>query len=462
MQSEIGLASKSGFILLGENSLVKTLNDAAREMLGLGEVNIELPLGKLTSICLDSQLLEGFFSTGVTDAVISNKTIDKRYSVQSQYGKRYFYIVYTPVDKGPTPIRGVILINELPGLMTHDEHMATEDILDKLSTELPYRAESEASIREAIVAALKRLFKPDQVVIYSMPKGPSVLAPATQLNTHEGRCSPTDMESCPALARGSMFMVNDRSNEMNCPKQPEVNSPQSYICMPITAGDIKLGVIYMHSRKPNAFPGEMTWALVKVAQKAAVSLLNAKKFEDAQAQAITDYLTGIYNRRFFMETLEKTHAISKRHNNFYSLILIDVDHFKYLNDSHGHLTGDQSLKDIANVLKKSIRSSDTLGRIGGDEFAILLPQTGIEAGVQVAEKLRIAIESSFSRGNEVSGITISAGVSTYRSTYTDVTAETVFSTADKAMYEAKRSGRNAVASVDFGVANPRNAETNVT
>ncbi|MSQ31617.1 MAG: GGDEF domain-containing protein [Dehalococcoidia bacterium] len=163
-----------------------------------------------------------------------------------------------------------------------------------------------------------------------------------------------------------------------------------------------------------------------------------------------------------MGTLEKPHAVSKRHNNFYSLILIDVDHFKYLNDCQGHLTGDQSLRYVANVLKKFIRSSNTLGRIGGDEFAILLPQTGIEAGVQVAEKLRTAIESSFSKGNEAPRITISAGVSTYRSPYADVTAETVFSTADKAMYEAKRSGRSAVASVDFGVANSRNAETNVS
>lgn len=166
--------------------------------------------------------------------------------------------------------------------------------------------------------------------------------------------------------------------------------------------------------------------------------------EQFKQQARTDALTGLYNRRYFIEQAEKEFNRATRHNETISLIIIDVDHFKHINDEFGHLTGDEVLKSLANNLKSMVRVEDTPARIGGEEFAILLPQTSSEHALNMAERIRqyhsdfpcIGIDSA------THSITLSIGVSTLLAH--DINFDSLFSRADKALYQAKESGRDKV------------------
>ena len=155
--------------------------------------------------------------------------------------------------------------------------------------------------------------------------------------------------------------------------------------------------------------------------------------------ASTDALTGMYNRTRFNEEIQKMVEYIKRYKVKASLMLIDIDHFKEVNDQFGHLTGDSVLKSMSILFQESIRNVDTLARWGGDEFIILMPHTGIYDIVECAERIRKKIESHFFGFNKI--ITISIGTAEYRE---DQTPDEWLNNADIALYEAKKQGRNKV------------------
>lgn len=160
-------------------------------------------------------------------------------------------------------------------------------------------------------------------------------------------------------------------------------------------------------------------------------------------QSVTDSLTGIKNRRYFDETLERELRRAEREHKPLSLILLDIDHFKRLNDNYGHQAGDQCLKLFANQLKRLLpRASDLVARYGGEEFAVILPDTDAESAALLAEKLRQAVEAENIRyNNQTISLTTSLGVTTYE-TGTNPTATRLLSAADHALYQAKEKGRN--------------------
>ncbi len=169
--------------------------------------------------------------------------------------------------------------------------------------------------------------------------------------------------------------------------------------------------------------------------------------EKLEELASTDVLTKLYNRRFFYENAIKTIEYAKRQNHPLSLIMIDIDHFKQVNDTYGHSAGDEVLQELAKIMQNLQRKSDTIVRLGGEEFAILLPDTSKEQAFKVAQKLRQKIEKNqvhLSDGNNVD-FTVSLGVSSVMiEKETDI--EAALSRADKALYKAKESGRNNVQS----------------
>jgi diguanylate cyclase (GGDEF)-like protein len=159
--------------------------------------------------------------------------------------------------------------------------------------------------------------------------------------------------------------------------------------------------------------------------------------------SIRDSLTGLYNRKHLMETLDKEVSRSLRHNHSFSFLVVDIDHFKKYNDTYGHLAGDEALRRLASVFTDSIRSSDYAARYGGEEFIIILPETGTEQGVEAAERIRKKVaEERFGGEGELIKVTISVGVSSYPEDGED--AESVIRNADAALYEAKELGRNRV------------------
>jgi diguanylate cyclase (GGDEF)-like protein len=154
--------------------------------------------------------------------------------------------------------------------------------------------------------------------------------------------------------------------------------------------------------------------------------------------ASTDSLTGLNNRRAFEEQISKEADRSCRYGSPLSLLMLDVDHFKQFNDSFGHLAGDAVLQEVGRILSTAARSTDFPARFGGEEFALVLPETNAEAALEVAERIRVAISESRIEG---SGVTISIGLSSMAATST---AASLVAEADEALYAAKRGGRNQV------------------
>ena len=161
--------------------------------------------------------------------------------------------------------------------------------------------------------------------------------------------------------------------------------------------------------------------------------------------AYSDALTGLYNHRYFQDTLSKELARASRYQSSVSLIIFDIDHFKYVNDNYGHPAGDLVLQKISQAVKNTVRPSDIVARYGGEEFAVILPETDI-TGVKVfASRLRRCVEGVITNvGEQQIMVTISVGGTTFYPDHPDVSKDLLISTADKGLYIAKESGRNQV------------------
>jgi diguanylate cyclase (GGDEF)-like protein len=171
--------------------------------------------------------------------------------------------------------------------------------------------------------------------------------------------------------------------------------------------------------------------------------MEAERDEELYRRATRDGLTDLHNRQYFMELLEDELSRSRRHGLFASLIMIDIDGFKAINDLYGHPTGDAVLREMAAALKRSIRREDTLARFGGEEFILLAPQTDGEGAYVLAERLRCLVElRSFAYGGEEFSLTISLGIATFPRDAEG--AKELIEKADQALYQAKAAGRNLV------------------
>lgn len=172
-----------------------------------------------------------------------------------------------------------------------------------------------------------------------------------------------------------------------------------------------------------------------------------KKQEQAlQVLATVDHLTGIPNRRHFLELLEREMGRGRRYHQPVSLLMMDLDHFKSVNDTYGHCVGDEALKHVVAVCRKELRMADTMGRVGGEEFAVLLPQTDLRRSLEVAERIRAAVqESSFAVQGDILPITLSVGAAEADN---NMSVTELLDAADQALLAAKRQGRNRVCAMD--------------
>jgi len=177
-----------------------------------------------------------------------------------------------------------------------------------------------------------------------------------------------------------------------------------------------------------------------------VDELEATREEELYRQATRDELTGLHNRRFFLEILEDELSRSRRHNLVASLLLMDIDHFKAINDKYGHSTGDLVLKEIASILGRNVRREDTLARYGGEELILLAPQTEMEGARIFGDRLRGLVEKHPFVYKEEFSVTVSIGIATFPRHAQG--AEELIESADRALYKAKAGGRNLVWGID--------------
>ena len=184
----------------------------------------------------------------------------------------------------------------------------------------------------------------------------------------------------------------------------------------------------------------------------ARTLLDFKNYLDScEEAAFTDHLTGLANRRRFERQLEREVARTRRFGRAFSLLLLDLDLFKRVNDTHGHDVGDDVLRRVGNALQAGTRGIDTTARLGGEEFAVILTETDFAAGLEVAERLRVAIGETETPA--AGRVTVSIGLAEFNVATRDM--RTLFNAADAALYEAKRQGRDRVCCGDASAdANP--------
>jgi diguanylate cyclase len=172
-----------------------------------------------------------------------------------------------------------------------------------------------------------------------------------------------------------------------------------------------------------------------------------ENLETARNESLTDPLTGLANRKYFDQVLERTAAETRGKDEALSLLLTDIDHFKQFNDPYGHLTGDQVLRLVAQAVKQNVKGQDLAARYGGEEFAIILPNTPLRQSLVVADHIRRAVVTKElikrSTGEHLGRVTISIGVATL---HKGETIQTLIERADACLYAAKRNGRNRVVS----------------
>ncbi len=188
-----------------------------------------------------------------------------------------------------------------------------------------------------------------------------------------------------------------------------------------------------------------------LAHQFALALKRIKLYKDLERLAVTDSLTNVHTRRYFLERFDEEIKRAAAKKIKLSFLMLDVDHFKRVNDQYGHLTGDHVLKEVALIIKESIREIDIAGRYGGEEFCVVLPDTDLEGALLVAERIRKATEQRLIKAYDTAiKVTLSIGISTYPANGKQI--EELMDKADWSLYRAKAHGRNCV--IAFGQYNP--------
>ena len=248
-----------------------------------------------------------------------------------------------------------------------------------------------------------------------------------------------------AFTRGSYILSNDRpETQHKLSRLAREEGLCCFICLPLTSRDRRLGVIYFYRSDRDTFTPAEIELLTAFASLAAQAIENARLYAQSQEQARTDALTGLDNQREFRRRLGEEIERARRYGRPVSLLMLDIDRFKTVNDTHGHPVGDEVLRVIAAQIRAAVRPTDYAARYGGEEFAVILPETANAGAVTAAEHVRAAVAGAAIpvAPGQALNITVSIGAATFPE---DADAEAgLIAAADRALYSAKQSGRNRV------------------
>ena len=263
---------------------------------------------------------------------------------------------------------------------------------------------------------------------------------------HQEAFRPSD---CWALRTGRPYR-NTQPNGVNCAHLK--GAPEHYICMPLIALGELFGVLHLdrlagERGNVGSTSESVLWSTKSIAERVAIAISAVRQQERLRFRATRDVLTGLFNRRFMEEAMEIEQRRALRRGSPIGFMMVDVDHFKLLNDTFGHDSGDAVLRMIGSVLRHIIREGDMPCRYGGEEFVVILPGATLEDTRQRAETLRMAIERCRPNheGRALGQVTVSIGVSVFP--VNGSSWQMVLKSADQALYNAKRSGRNRVVSL---------------
>jgi diguanylate cyclase (GGDEF)-like protein/PAS domain S-box-containing protein len=251
-------------------------------------------------------------------------------------------------------------------------------------------------------------------------------------------------EDCWALRRGRLYYADGEEKALLC-KHITSPSPSSSICIPITMQGAIVGLLHFETLPESAAFSDTTQQLLAAtAEQVSLALSNLQLRQDLREQAIRDPLTGLYNRYYMEVSLERELNRATRSLNPVSLIILDIDHFKDINERFSHPAGDQVLAELGKILRSSIRAEDIACRFGGEEFILILPDTPVATAQDRAEWLREEVKglSIWFEGQHLPSITLSLGVACWPQNARDV--YTLIRSAENALDQAKQAGRDRV------------------
>jgi diguanylate cyclase (GGDEF)-like protein len=253
---------------------------------------------------------------------------------------------------------------------------------------------------------------------------------------------PGDNPNTVVVETGKPYILGDAPSQYKAFRELQNQHIHSWLGVPLIAQDKTIGLLAIDSSEPNRFTEEDANLALIFANQVAVALENARIFKEKQEQAITDPLTNIYNRRGLFQLGEFEFQRARRIHRPFSVMMFDIDHFKRINDQYSHAIGDQILQRFTERCQKNLRAIDLLGRYGGEEFVILLPETNLQAAQVIAERLRQSIMNApFTSDAGDLRITASIGIA---EAHQNETLNNLVQRADAALYKAKDSGRNRV------------------
>jgi diguanylate cyclase (GGDEF)-like protein len=315
--------------------------------------------------------------------------------------------------------------------------------------ELLSASQTSAEVASVISRVVPSLFAGDAGAVYELGEGSvGVEAVAAWGDPPPARrtFSPTE---CWALRLERVHVMDGSASELRCPHIDEAN-PEGAVCAPLAAEGVSLGVLHVQLRQ--IVPGrqratvlaERARLIRSLAEQLELALANFRLRETLREQSARDQLTGLFNRRYMEESLDRELLRASRQGYSLGLLMMDLDHFKDLNDGFGHAAGDLLLRAVGDFLGASVRGDDVACRFGGEEFVAILPRASVENTRRRAEALRVGmrdlrLEPS---GPLLPSVTVSIGVAC-SSDHGD-TSEQLIHAADMALYRAKAGGRDQV------------------
>jgi diguanylate cyclase (GGDEF)-like protein len=272
--------------------------------------------------------------------------------------------------------------------------------------------------------------------------------PATMARTG---CSVGEMDTglCPCLRQNLPRCFKPEASPVRCSVDEALRLPPDHpaYCIPFTIGRKTQLMVHMLIPPGQTWSEERRQLAQTYVNTASSSLITLHHLSEAERQSLTDGLTALYNRRSMDQLLQRELALSERHSQTLSIVMIDMDKFKDINDEHGHAAGDHMLRAFADCVRITLRKTDLAFRYGGDEFVIALPQTGVDQARAVVQKLRqafSAVDFSDAIAHLAHQPTLSIGVAERSARDNTVTLPALLAAADSALYEAKKNNRDCI------------------
>lgn len=421
-------------IIISDNGFIyNSLEDKKSYILSdIKEKNINIGIYKKTDIqsALIIPIIETNFSVGIILAESS------RYHAFSSADKEILQKYTNQISK--------ILQRERIYSLMHRSFLQIK-VLHEESSKLLATLDTDIIIRHLLFGSKKIV---QSNVIFLKPKGPDFilyenLNDDNEIPLEENLININNTLLEMIIKEKKPYYISDTKNFRTQILPYKMGKIKSAFIIPMFFERHLLGLLVALSENTNAFNTQQRYILELFANQATTSLTNAEFYKEIQQLAITDGLTGLHNHRYFQEKLSHEFKRYDRYKEPISILLIDIDYFKKINDTYGHQTGDIILKDVAKIIKKTVRDIDISARYGGEEFAVILIGTGHHHAYKIAERIRKNInQHNFNINDENIKISVSIGVSTFP----DIakTKQELFETADKALYKAKENGRNLV------------------